>query len=85
MNIKSNVFKYLEYPQNGDVAFVCMTKSTVSVLYFKYIKVYIRKLNINVKICGHTPIQFKILLRFIMIKEMRRKIWLFDQQKINII
>lgn len=46
MNIKSNVFKYLKYPQNDDVAFVCMTKSVVSILYFKYIKVYVCTLNI---------------------------------------
>lgn len=46
MNIKSNVFKYFKYPQNGDVAFVCITKSIVSVLYFKYIKVHICTLNI---------------------------------------
>ena len=46
MNIKSNVFKYFKYSQNGDVAFVCITKSIVSVLYFKYIKVHICTLNI---------------------------------------
>ena len=59
--------------------------SATFTMYINILSTLLGNINIKMKRRGPTLNEFKILLRFFMTEEMRRQIWLFDQQDTNTI